>query len=760
LVFILQKAIVMSPSEPTMEMFADHLHYSNPFDENRVTQTDLLINDVPAIHADAFDQLTSRAVKAVQNDHMGYGVVVTGPPGVGKSHLLARFGDWARREKYPFVYLLNLQAGPNDILRTILKTSISILTKGMLKTPGQTRLYRMVSASINHALTAHDLPNQVDLKTARQAYFSMRNFLDGDPSIYNALWELFADVFHQTYGHPTNGNAERAKRLLSGGILDPDEARQLKVNLTSNEDGGCSLDVEQLKEVLKVLCQFSGFRQRSFILCFDQVDTLTEEQVQSWSATTHALLDVCPRLMVVTSGVDDTFIEWTRHKLIPQSSWDRIRQYSISLSGIDADAAVTMVQDRLQASLALFTNVSEIQQLRDQDSLFPLGENWSRQTLFDQNGEQKSDLRPRTVINQAAAAWDREAAEIAQTNIDDWLASWPHTAATTSTLESAAPLDIAQLIDVRVADKLEEHRQSRLLRPEELPVDAGNVAGLLTSILKSCESADAQYKSDDYSKFAGIVAQTSKTRKKQAFQFIIEHNSDLSNSSKRKLGIAIAEASGGNAATNLLKRIITELESPNGPDRAILIVDGREPLQLAETGQSYLDKLKSMTGRFTLETLDFEQYALLDAYEAVVGLARSGDLEAALPGGLSRPINEAEVYESHHRNQRYLTPPILCQLVGKCIDTSVPSNPQIDIQRVLEAIYAQLAINSMLTTLQLANTWIEHQQPRPSESSHASVHNLFKEVVLKLHAEGKVFATALNDYYTVQPTPKLLESTP
>ena len=752
-----QKTIVTSPMLPSLEAFTEHFRYTNPFDENRVTQTDSLANDVPAIHADAFEQLTIRARKASQNTEMGCGVVVTGSPGVGKSHLLARFGEWARREKYPFVYLLNLQAGPNDILRTILRTSISILTKGLDRSPHQTRLYRLVSATINQALIEQKISQAVDLPTAHQAYQALLDRLDGNVSIYKVMWLFFEDIFRRANGKPRSGKAELAKRWLSGGYLDPDEARRLELNVSSTAEDGCSLDLEQMKEVLKILCQFAGFRQRSLILCFDQVDTLTEDQVQSWSATTHALLDSCPRLLAVTSGVDDTFIEWTRQKLMPPSSWDRIRQFSIHLSGINADAARTMVQDRLDSSLAGFDSLSEIYDLRRRQHLFPLGDQWERQTLFDEQGETKSDLRPRTVINQAGSGWDRESAALNRLGLNRWMDSWPHEACGSRDISETPQIDLRTLIDQRVVTKLEEHRQSRLLRPEELPVDAGNVVGLLTSILKSCEKAGLPFRHEQYSRFGGFFVSSSKSRKKPAFQIVLEQLPEMSDGTRRTIGVTIAEASSGNAATNMLKRIVTELEAPNGPDRAMLVVDARDPLQLADTGQACLEKLTSQPGRFTLEMFDFEQYATLDAYEAVVGLARSGDLEALLPDGTSRPISEAEVYESHHRTQRYLGPAVLCQLIGKCTHLALPNVPDIDLQRILEATYAQLAMNSILTTLQLTSSWIEHQRPRPDESCRAAVHNMFKEVVLKLHAEGKVFATALNDYYTVQPTKKLLD---
>lgn len=670
--FNLQKAILMSSTESRLKKFAEDLQYANPFDENRVNQTDFLVNDVRAIHADAFEQLTNRARKASQNKGMGCGVVVTGPPGVGKSHLLARFGEWARREKYPFVYLLNLQAGPNDILRTILRTSISILTKGMATSPGQTRLYRMVSATINQALTAQNLTHAVDMPTAQKAYQAMRNRLDGDPSIYHVMWLFFEDVFCRIHGRAASGRAELAKRWLSGGSLDPQESKKLNLNDAMIAEDGCTLDLELMKEVLKVLCQFAGFRQRSFILCFDQVDTLTTDQVESWSAATHALLDICPRLLVVTSGVDTTFIKWAGQNVVSQSSWDRIRQFSINLSGVDADAARTMIQDRLRACLDQFESLPETNVLRTRDALFPLGENWAKRTLFESTGVKKSDLRPRSVINQAGSAWDREAAAVSQWGVKDWLETWPSDTAEPNLLQDDVEIDLPRIIDQRVAAKIEEHRQSRLLRPEELPVDAGNVAGLLTSILKSCESASLPFKTGFYSQFGAIIVSTSKSRTKPAFQFLIEQWSGGPSNHKNTIGVAIAEASSGNAATNLLKRMIAELDGSTGPDQAILIVDSRDPLQLADKGQACFEELKSQPDRFTYETLDFEQYAMLDAFEAVVGMARSGDLEAVLSHGIGRPISEAEVYESHHRNQRYFGSSVLRQLIGTCT-TSEPS---------------------------------------------------------------------------------------
>jgi hypothetical protein len=57
--------------------------------------------------------------------------------------------------------------------------------------------------------------------------------------------------------------------------------------------------------------------------------------------------------------------------------------------------------------------------------------------------------------------------------------------------------------------------------------------------------------------------------------------------------------------------------------------------------------------------LTFDRYAELEALQGVVGLARSGDLDIELPGGMSRRVAEQEVIESHLRCGRYLAHPLL-----------------------------------------------------------------------------------------------------
>ncbi len=102
-------------------------------------------------------------------------------------------------------------------------------------------------------------------------------------------------------------------------------------------------------------------------------------------------------------------------------------------------------------------------------------------------------------------------------------------------------------------------------------------------------------------------------------------------------------------------------------DRVLLVTDERQPLALGKQpdakGRQYYEELKrGEPRRFRHVALTLEQTIQLDALAAVVGMARSGDLEIELPGGKTRPVSEQEVIESHHRQGRFLSAPVLGDL--------------------------------------------------------------------------------------------------
>ncbi|MCA9036406.1 MAG: ATP-binding protein, partial [Planctomycetaceae bacterium] len=348
----------------SINALADHIRLANPFDQNRVTQADSVAFNVSGIHEIELEELKDRAkIVAAGGAGHGQGVVLTGEPGIGKSHLLARFGAWAREEKFPFVYLLNLQAGPEDILRTILRTSISILTREFRSKPWKTRLYSMIATAIVEA--TRDVAGHPTPARAHACFEVMLQDLNCTGTISEILWAFFEDVYRQRDGRFSNGRAALARRWLMGEFLDKEDERRLGVSLHNMTEDGATLSEEGMKEVIRVLCQFSGFRKRAFILCFDQVDTLNEEQVRSWAAVVHAILDTSPYLLVVTSGVHETILNWPRNNWVHAASWaPRISQFSITLKGVSYGPCLEMVQERLDGSISRFDEIRLVAEKR------------------------------------------------------------------------------------------------------------------------------------------------------------------------------------------------------------------------------------------------------------------------------------------------------------------------------------------------------------------------------------------------------------
>ena len=675
----------ISPAIAMISDFVRQCGQSNPFDDNRVTTVDGLHGDVPEINDRAFVGLQGHAEKAATSDK-GRGVLVTGSPGIGKSHLLARFGQWARTEKYPFIYLLNLQAGPEDLLRAVLRTTVSVLARDFLTRPSQSRIYRLVSAAVKRGLLTGSkestaLPpgdRQWTRSAARRALSQLLARHQVNPSITAALWAVFDAVQCRRLKIPTDtAAASLAISWLSGDVLEPEETRRFGIRTHSSSEDGFALSIEDMKNVLRAISVLAVSRDRSLILCFDQVDTLSEDQVQSWSATVHALLDLCPGLLVVTSGVDETFLRWTSKDLVSKASWDdRIRQFPVHLSGISAANARRMIQRRLNEWLLPFDAIPEITEARRMDLYFPITSTAVDAILRDADGTDRNDLRPRDVISRAGAAWERQVQMLKRDASERWLQQWQAgtlsaTEVGHASLDTPEPLDLTEPHDAGVSEhharspaqaaiekRLQEHIDQRMAQKDSLTVDSSQLMGLIRTAVAACSNAEEPWRSTLYSSLVSQSVPAVMNRTKPTFGLIVEHIDPLSGNGLRT-GVAVCDAVSGNSATNFLKRLKADVFDLPTVDRAFLIVDERRPLDLARTGSALFDFLQRQGDRFRQFNMSIETFATLDALEAVVGLAKSGDLTSRNRDGSLSAISESQVRNWYHESKKYLETPVL-----------------------------------------------------------------------------------------------------
>ena len=136
-------------------------------------------------------------------------------------------------------------------------------------------------------------------------------------------------------------------------------------------------DAQQIKQVLVALSRLAASNGQPFILAFDQVDNLDNEQFAALSRFLEsAAPDIAPNLLVVTAGVRASLERWRELGVVQHSAWDRLGQFEIALQRLNLDQARQLLHVRLDNFLAPFTGLEAVQQRRHEDALFPLGNGW------------------------------------------------------------------------------------------------------------------------------------------------------------------------------------------------------------------------------------------------------------------------------------------------------------------------------------------------------------------------------------------------
>ncbi len=719
---------------PGLDCYLAAVRDTNPFAANRVTEPSAYDVDVPAIHGAAFDRLVKQAERA-RGAPAGVGVALLGGAGVGKSHLLSRLYRWAN-ETTPsgdpracYVYLHNILADPDRLPRYVLKYVVSRLTLGGRGPLYRTPLFGFLDRAIRHACDSMP-PGDGHSSSALAAY---RSFFDVPLEARDVYEVLF-----QFYRHARPEKADDAARRrmavgavawLSGDEIDDDVAQWcgLKVDGTTP---AMIADDAQAEQVIMALARMASVSGQPLILCVDQVDNLDSEKLRSVVQFLHALLDHASNLLVITSGVKQTLLDYCREGVIGESTWDRIAEHRVDVNRITRADARMILEARLERFHEPFVELEEVWQRVHEDSLFPLGRDWLDKRLAD-----GIDFRPRDILTWARDAWETQQTRMGELGAERWMADWP-----VSKRPDPPPqpqINIEAAIDSAVARKIEEQIAQHRLHPGSLPPDAGNLAGLVESLLAHCAGGGLPYT------FRGIERPGRKRGKLPPYDLLVREHRDPDGREVRT-GVSFI-TNVGLSATASLRRL---LEDDSKLDHRILVTDQeRRPLKVGAQGLEYYRKLEGLgAGRFEHLKLDFEQYARLDALQGVVGMARSGDLEIEAPRGTIRPVTDAEVIASHHRRDRYRDHPLLRPLLTEepaSQPQACASPPSLDEDRVRQYVMAQLAWRMGSTANALARGFIEElSDPRPAVTE---VWLQFKTIAGRMHGEGLLHATPHDD---------------
>jgi hypothetical protein len=724
---------------PLLDDFFDAVRDENPFRANRVTEPSSYDIDVPAIHGVSFDQLTKLAGVALRA-RQGIGAILLGGSGIGKSHLLSRLYRWAAQQdqnggpRACYVYLHNILADPDRLPRYLLKYVVSRLTDGGQGLLHQTPLYRLVDQAVHHAVASAGVVANT-IRDEHEAFVSSLK-----PAVGRTVPHFLSQF--RRHARPEKANdpvrrrvASEAIAWLSGDEINPAAAPWLGLRVHGQEPMMLR-DDHEVEQVLLALAQLAEISAQPFVLCIDQVDNIDADKLQSLARFLHALLDHAANLLIITSGVKQTLLAYKDDQTIPDAAWDRLAQYQVDLLRVTKHDARKILEARLERFLEPFLEVDEVRKHLRDDTLFPLGRAW----LEGQFGA-GIDFRPRDVLTWARDDWERQQAQLARLGGETWIQTWPIVADGEIARDDLSREDLQKAIDEAVGRKVEEQVAQHRLHPGSLPPDAGNLTALVESLLGHCHGAGLPYT------FLAVERMTKRAGRLPPYDLLV-HECRESDGQEVATGVLFV-TNVGRSATAALRRL---LEDTTPPDHRILVTDHeRGPLKVGPQGVAYYHALEKLgLGKFEHLKIDFEQYAILDALCHVIGMARSGDLEIEAPKGTIRPVTEAEVIASHHRQDRYRTHPVLRPLLTEDPPPVPPPKPPhpltLDENDVRQYVMAQLAWMMGSTAQAIARSYVG-SMPALRVSPEEAWPQV-KAIAGRMHTEGLVHAQPLdNDLY-------------
>ncbi len=626
------------------ELF-DRLLSENPFTDNRVNAPSDEGVDVADLNRTAFERLTGLAREALV-EHRGIGAMLWGEAGVGKSHLLSRLDRWARSAGACSVYLHNLLAAPVNVPRVLLRNVLGKLTWTDSASYRRTMLFEMITTAITRAIgeTAGFRP----WSELRQ---TLLNVLVGsepagpadaglaDQTVVDVLFRFFRSVLRRAQGKEDGTAATLAVQWLRGESVPAAQGHALLgLPAARNGDGPVLIDdPQQVKQVLVALTRLVAACGRPFILAFDQVDNLEDQQVAALTRFLEAVIDSAQNLLVVTAGIQPSLVGWKERGIIQDSAWDRICQVHVQLLKMSPAQARLLLEVRLRKFFEPFEEVPELRQRVFEDSLFPLGTRW-----FQYHVGAAVEVRPREVLNAAREAWHREQHWLRQSGGAGWLAGWKERLAGPEAFlppVSLSELELNEIIDRKVQQQMEEHATALRGQPPDRESLAEAVAQLVEE-RRRLEPGSALLRVLRPDQVSG--------GNPSPYHLFLEHR--CADGSEARTGVVLVH----DLSARSLVHVLDRLRDDASPPSRLMLLASESGLSLGERGQEHYDALRQRPST-PLEVVQVAAVELvtLDAMNATWNMARGEDLDVSLPDGRTRSISAEEVIRSHQRQGRF-----------------------------------------------------------------------------------------------------------
>lgn len=714
--------------DTTKETFFQVIRGSNPFDSKRVTslpdENDSHFVDVEEIHASYLERLKGWT-NHIRGADRSLGVLLTGNPGTGKSHLLARYCRWAKKEKTAFyVYLHNVMASPEWMSRHLLRSVMSALVEGR-DSFADCMLYHLVHQALKTIVARQNLPRTLNREVARKAFVTAMQDAGLRPDRINAqiITVLFA-FFEKINASPEVKGPARAfvnnvVDWLSGNSISEEAAHEIGLQPQSDDLDEEKLirlkDEHHIEQVLLVLGSLSGIAGRALLICLDQADNLTEAQIRSLMRFLHALLDSSKHLIVVTSGVTETMRSFLDRGVISEAQENRIAEKTIQLPLVPLEQIRDLLLARLSRVRHRFEQVPELRQYFKSHAYFPLSEK-----DYEEQFGSLPDVRPRQVLKWASDAWESERDRLQHLGAERWLNNW-----ITNTPSPEPQRNRDDVIDAAVTEALNETIAARLDHPGALPPDADNLATVVQQLADRCIGRP------DYT----IQSLARIDEKLPAYHLEVEEKESKSGK-KVTSGIAFIATNDGRSSVPALKRLLNCQKKLN--HRILITDEERAPLpQTPTTKEIYSDLVRSRSSRFLHIKLTFQQYVELDSLRSVI--VQAADILIEHPRGRFNSLTPDEVAESLHRQNRLVQHPVLQELLTEPTTPVGPESPPPPTEEeVRTIILGNLGWMISITTNEV--TQVTLANTKEVRAPFEAVHELVVTVARKMAGE-KLLAT-------------------
>jgi hypothetical protein len=387
----------------------------NPFRKTIVANPwDTCPSDVAAINDQPFQQCL-RGIRRVQEAGRSAGLVIHGPAGAGKTHLLARLHDHLTprapsatgRPEYLFVWV-RLQTSPRMIWRAVRRALVGDWFRPIA---GQRSQFERI---LFHRLAAKR-PAEGDLE--RWYEYMLDEQPEGLRQILDEICtELDLDRNTSVaFEHLAFRRHLRDLRAWLGGDSLPEAALQ-RLDL-SGDEGTDEEREDQARQVVQMLCRLAG-PGLPVVLCFDQVEALQlnprdTDALFAFGQLVSVIHDCADNVLVVSCMQSSFQAELASQ--IRGADYDRMTSLgSFSLQALRPAEARAVIAERLRSLPSDPALIS-----REPTTEWPLTAA-EFATLFEPSGE----TTPRRLISTCAARFDVLTQGPSAPPLDSFLEDW------------------------------------------------------------------------------------------------------------------------------------------------------------------------------------------------------------------------------------------------------------------------------------------------------------------------------------------------